>query len=88
MANNIIMAKNKNKTTFVAPVLPFKKRHKNSLAPKIYTQNVTNLGAFALGIKAMESARVTPKQNESLRRILVKKFREIAVSTIHSLIPM
>ena len=87
MANNSLTTKIKNKTIFTAPDLLFKKKHKSLIVPQVYKENVTNLGSFAFGIKAMESARITPKQNESLRRILVKKFKNIAISTSHSLIP-
>jgi large subunit ribosomal protein L16 len=87
MANNSISIKNKNKTIFVAPELPFKKKHKNLIAPQVYKKSVITLGSFAIGIKATESARITPKQNESLRRIFVKKFKSVAISTQHSLIP-
>jgi len=81
------MAKNKNKSVFIAPELSFKKKHKGLIVREIYNKRLITLGYSALGIKAMESARVTPKQNESLRRILVKKFKDVVVSTNHSLIP-
>lgn len=79
--------KNKNKSIFIAPELPFKKKHKGLIVPEIYNKRLITLGYYALGIKAMEPARITPKQNESLRRILVKKFKDVVVSTNHSLIP-
>lgn len=87
MANNILTTKNKNKTIFVAPDLLFKKMHKGVLATQTYKQSIIDVGPFTIGIKAMESARITPKQNESLRRVLVKKFKNIIISTKHSLIP-
>ena len=79
--------RNKNKSIFIAPELSFKKKHKGLIVPEIYNKRLITLGYFAFGIKALEPARITPKQNESLRRILVKKFKDIVVSTNHSLIP-
>lgn len=87
MINSSKNIKTKNKTIFTAPDLLFKKKHKGLISPQIYKKSLINLGYFAFGIKAMESARVTPKQNESIRRVLVKKFKNIIVSTQHSLIP-
>jgi large subunit ribosomal protein L16 len=83
----IIKVKSKNKTIFVPPELSFKKMHKGLIPVQIYKQNLTNLGFFPIGIKALESARITPKQNESLRRVLGKKFKNIIIYTNHSLIP-
>ena len=87
MINSSKNIKTKNKTIFTAPDLLFKKKHKGLIASQIYKKSLINLGSFAFGIKAMESARITPKQNESIRRVLVKKFKNIIVSTQHSLIP-
>lgn len=83
----ILTTKNKNKTIFTPPDLIFKKKHKGLISIQSYKQNVITLGNIAIGIKAKESARITSKQNESLRRILVKKFKNIIISTNHSLIP-
>lgn len=83
----ILTTKSKNKTSFSPPDLLFKKKHKGLIPVQSYKQNVITLGNVAIGIKAKESARITPKQNESLRRILVKKFKDLVISTNHSLIP-
>jgi large subunit ribosomal protein L16 len=88
MANKIMPIKNKSKNTFIAPILLFKKKHKNCIASQTYKESIINLGSDALGIKALESAKITPKQNESIRRLLVKKFKEIAISITHSLVPV
>ena len=85
--HNKIIIKGKNKRTFIVPNLLFKKMHKNCLATRMFKLNVVSLGSNALGVKALESAKITPKQNESIRRLLVKKFKETSVSTMHSLIP-
>lgn len=85
MVNKITVTK--NKSTFTAPVLSFKKKHKNHIAAQMFKKTAVSLGSNALGIKAIESAKVTPKQNESVRRLLVKKFKETSISIMHSLIP-
>jgi len=85
MASKIVVTR--NKSTFIAPVLSFKKRHKNHIAAQMFKQTVVTLGSNAMGIKAIESAKITPKQNESVRRLLVKKFKETSISIMHSLIP-
>lgn len=85
MSNKIIKAK--SKSIFIAPNLFFKKRQKKHLAPQLFKGSVVTLGPNALGIKALESAKITSKQNESLRRLLVKKFKETSIITTHSLIP-
>jgi hypothetical protein len=85
MPSKIITTKNKN--IFIAPDLLFKKKHKNCLAICMFKESTVNLGSSALGIKALESAKITPKQNESIRRLLVKKFKKTSLITMHSLIP-
>ena len=60
---NALQTKAKNKTIFIAPDLLFKKKHKSLIASQVYKQNSTNLGPFTFGIKALEYARITPKQN-------------------------
>lgn len=79
--------KKKTKNIFVQPQLIFKKRHKEKIIPQIYNLKLTSLQNFSFGIKALEAAKTTYKQTESLRRTLVRKLKKRPVSFTHALIP-
>lgn len=76
-----------NKTIFLPPQLIFKKKHKSVIKNQIYNAKDTLLFSTTFGIKANECAKVTHKQNENLRRNLVRTFKKNIISFRHSLIP-
>lgn len=76
----------KTKNIFVPPQLVFKKRHKKKIKPQAYNLKLTSLQNFSFGIKALEAAKTTYKQTESLRRTLVRKLKKRPVFFTHSLI--
>lgn len=78
--------KKKTKNIFVPPQLIFKKRHKKKIIPQIYNLKLTSLQNFSFGVKALEAAKTTYKQTESLRRTLVRKLKKRPVFFTHSLI--
>jgi hypothetical protein len=87
MSQKSLPVKKSNKTIFIAPQFIFTKIHKNLIKGQTHKKYLTDLGANPMGIKALEVAKVTPKQNESFRRTLSKKFKKITISINHSLIP-
>ena len=78
--------KKKIKNIFIAPQLIFKKRHKKNITSQTYNLKLTSLQNFSFGIKALETAKTTYKQTESLRRTLVRKLKKRPVFFTHSLI--
>lgn len=83
----MLVQQNKTKSIFSAPQLPFKKKHKKRIAEKRYDTRNTCLYDSTFGIKAQESAKITHKQNENLRRILVRKFKRHTLFFRNALLP-
>lgn len=79
--------KKTNKNSFVVPHLKYKKRHKGNITPQLYAARSTTLGGDTFGIRALEVAKITIKQNESFRRVLGRKFKKHAITSTHTLNP-
>lgn len=75
------------KSVFSAPQLFFKKKHKKIITEKQYDLRNTCLYDSTFGVKAQETAKITHKQNENLRRILVRKFKRHTLFFRNSLLP-
>jgi ribosomal protein L16/L10AE len=87
MAQKYLRIKKINKNLFALPQMISKKYQKNRIMLQINKPSLTLLGDYAYGVKALESAKVTFKQNASLYKILTQKFHKLALFMKHLLLP-